>query len=237
MLNLVRYLAIPLFAMGCLLSLERFVSAADTKEVAGEVTKIAEAVGHDEHDHDSHGKGGHEPHDPTHSFAGKMQGNPMEFRSDGAIFSLIVFLCLLAVLGIFAWKPIAAGLADREATIAKSLEDAKKAADMAAASMKEYQAKIATAQTEAATLLSDARKTAESAGQRILAEAKAEAERQRDRALSDIEAAKQAALSDLAGKSTDMAFGLARRVVGRELNVNDHQKLIQEALEQMPSRN
>jgi F-type H+-transporting ATPase subunit b len=197
-------------------------------EVKAEIKEIAkEETGHDEHEH----------HDPTHAFAGAMQANPMEFRSDGAIFSFIVFMMLLATLGIFAWKPISEGLAKRESFIAKALEDAKKASEAAAASMKEYEAKIAAAQSQASEIVNEARKAAEASGQRILAEAKSEAERQRDRALSDIETAKQAALSELTGKSTDMAFGLARRVVGRELNANDHQKLIQDALASMPSRN
>jgi len=85
--------------------------------------------------------------------------------------------------------------------------------------------------------LTQARKDSEAAGQRILAAAQEEAARQRDRALSDIESAKQAALSDLAGKSTDLAFSLARRVVGRELNGTDHQYLINEALNKLPNRN
>jgi F-type H+-transporting ATPase subunit b len=188
----------------------------------------------------SHGEGGDHgsaPHDPTHAYAGAMQSNPMEFRSDGALFSLLVFLALLATLGAFAWKPISEGLAKRESSIAQALEDAKKASETATATMQEYQAKIAAAQAQASDIVSEARKAAESAGQRIVSEAQAEAARQRDRALAEIETAKQAALSELAGRSTDMAFGLARQVVGRELNPGDHQKLIQDALQRMPSRN
>jgi F-type H+-transporting ATPase subunit b len=202
--------------------------ATSTEKVVAEVKEIAEEeAGHDSHEH----------HDPTHAFAGSMQANPMEWRADGAIFSLIVFLLLLAVLGVFAWKPISEGLAKREAGIAKAIDDAKKASESAAAAMKDYQAKLESAQTQAQELVTQARKDAEAAGQRIVADAQAEAARQRDRALADIETAKQAALSELASKSTDMAFSLARRVVGRELNTNDHSNLIQEALRQMPNRN
>ncbi len=62
-------------------------------------------------------------------------------------------------------------------------------------------------------------KDAEAAGQRILADAQAEATRQKDRALADIESAKVAALSELGAKSTDIAFSLARGIVGRELKL------------------
>ncbi len=206
-------------------SQDKAISTENAKAEASE-TASSEAA-HDSHEH----------HDPTHAFAGSMQANPMEWRADGAIFSLIVFLMLLAVLGIFAWKPISEGLAKREAGIAKAIEDARKASESAAVAMKDYQAKLEAAQTQAQEMVTQARKDAEAAGQRIVADAQAEAARQRDRALADIETAKQAALSELAGKSTEMAFSLARRVVGRELNSNDHSNLIQEALRQMPNRN
>ena len=86
-------------------------------------------------------------------------------------------------------------------------------------------------------MIASARKDAESAGQRILAEAQQEASRQKDRALADIESAKVAALSELGARSTDIAFSLARGVVGRELKQADHQQLIQESLKGMASRN
>ena len=196
-------------------------------DVTAEVKEIAE----EEAAHDAH-----EYHDPTHAYAGAMQANPMEWRADGAIFSFIVFLLLLAVLGIFAWKPISQGLEKREAGIAKAIEDARKASEAATVAMKEYQTKLEAAQVQAQEMVSQARKDAEASGQRIMADAQAEAARQRERTLAEIETAKQAALAELAGRSTEMAFSLARRVVGRELNSNDHQNLIQEALRQMPSR-
>jgi F-type H+-transporting ATPase subunit b len=210
------------------------VFAEDGKKASSKEGAVAEAT---EFTHEEAGHDAHAHHDPTHAFAGSMQANPMEFRADGAIFSLIVFLMLLAVLGIFAWKPISEGLAKRESLIAKALEDAKKASETAAATMKEYQSKLEAAHAQATDIVSEARKVAESTAQRVLAEANADAARQRDRALSEIETAKQSALSEIAGKSTDMAFGLARRVVGRELNQNDHQQLIADALQHMPGRN
>jgi F-type H+-transporting ATPase subunit b len=125
----------------------------------------------------------------------------------------------------------------REQGIATQLADAKRASEEAMAKLKEYDAKLQTAHAQAQDLLVQARKDAETAGQRIVSEAQAEATRQRDRALTDIESAKQAALSELSGKSTDIAFSLARRVVGRELKTEDHQQLIADALSKMPSRN
>jgi len=222
-----------------LLSIWFFVIVGGSPSFAAEdvapTTVVAAVVENAAEENPSHEAAGH--HDPTHDFASSMQGNPMEFRADGALFSLIVFGLLLAVLWGFAWKPISEGLAKREQTIATQFAEAKKAAEDGAAKLREYELKLASAQTQAQDLLMQARKDSEAAGQRILSTAQEEATRQRDRALSEIESAKQAALSDLASKSTDLAFSLARRVVGRELNGTDHQYLINEALNKLPNRN
>jgi len=175
--------------------------------------------------------------DPTSAFAGANLDSLIDIKSDKAIWSAVVFLLLFGGLYVLAWKPISQGLAMRETTIATQIADAKKSADDAMAKLKEYDAKLQTAHAQSADLITQARKDAESAGQRIIAEAQAEASRQRDRALADIESAKQGALSDIAGKSTDIAFSLARLVVGRELRTDDHKQLIADSLKNMPSQN
>ena len=175
--------------------------------------------------------------DPTSAHAGESLDSLLEVKSDKAIWSAVVFLLLFGGLYVMAWKPITQALEKREQSIAAQISDAKRSADEAMAKLKEYDAKILSAHSQAAEIVTQARKDAESAGQRIVAEAQAESSRQRDRALADIESAKQGALSDIAGKSTDIAFSLARRVVGRELRPDDHAQLIAESLRKMPSQN
>ena len=175
--------------------------------------------------------------DPTSAHASESLDSLLEVKSDKAIWSAVVFLLLFGGLYVVAWKPITQALEMREKSIATLISDAKQSADEAMAKLKEYDSKIQSAHIQAAELVTQARKDAEAAGQRIVAEAQAEASRQRDRALADIESAKQSALSDIAGKSTDIAFSLARKVVGRELREDDHKQLIAESLRKMPSQN
>lgn len=175
--------------------------------------------------------------DPTAAHAGENLDSLIDLKTDKTVWSAVVFVLLFGGLYVLAWKPISEGLAKREQTIATQIADAKRSADEAMAKLKEYDSKLQTAHAQSADLINQARKDAESAGQRIVAEAQAEASRQRDRALADIESAKQIALSDIAGKSTEIAFSLARRVVGRELRTEDHKQLISESLNKMPSQN
>ena len=175
--------------------------------------------------------------DPTSAHASANLESLLDFRADKTIWTVVVFGLLFGTLYAVAWKPISEGLAARENGIATQLAETKRISEEAISKLKEYDAKLLTAHTQAQDLLVQARKDAETSGQRIVADAQAEASRQRDRALADIESAKQSALSDLAGKSTDIAFSLARQVVGRELKSDDHTKLIADALGKMPNRN
>ena len=160
---------------------------------------------------------------------------PLQFRVDTLIFSLLIFLGLAAVLFKFAWKPVMEGLAKREQRISGDIENARIANEQAQANLKQYEDKLAAADDEAKSVLEEARKDATTAKEKILAEAQDEAGRLRDRALADIEAAKSAAVRDLAEKSVDSAVTLAGSIVGRSLKKDDHSKLIDSSIKSFNS--
>jgi len=180
---------------------------------------------------------GHGHYDPTHGYASAENESLLDFKTDKALFTGLVFLLLCGGLYLAAWKPISQALERRETTIANQIADAQRASQEASAKLEEYETKLADAAVKAQELVVQAKSDAESVAERIKTDAQADAARMLDRAKNEIETAKQAALSELSTKSTDLAFGLARRVIGRELNAGDHQKLISEALGRLPSGN
>lgn len=190
------------------------------------------------HGSEDHGDGEHhDPHDLSHVNAGAKLHDADEFKSELAIWTFVVFLCLLAILGKFAWGPIMEGLEKREQSIAAMIEEAKQSQEKAAEQLKQYEAKIAAAGEESREIVAQARKDAEAAGERIVAAAEAAAEKQRERAVADIANAKNAALNEIKTEGVNLAVQLAGRIVRRELNSQDHSQLIDEALKQLPSRN
>ena len=215
------------------------VASPDTAELSELSSEAVARATADE----AHGEGGHPPGpavhhlDATHMNLSESGEDAVEWRSEKAIATLIVFGLLLAALTTVAWKPIALGLEKREHGIASNIANAHKASQDALAKLAEYEAKLSTANEEAQQILAEARKDAEASGQRLVAAAQEEAARQRARAVAEIESAKRVALSELAEKSTDLAMSLAQRVVGREVNASDHQSLIQEMLAKLPSNN
>ncbi len=168
--------------------------------------------------------------------ASEGKPNPLDFPVDLALFTLVVFVALLFILGRYAWKPLLAALDKREKSIADNIEGARRAHEQAQQSLKDYEQRLADVTREANDILAAARKDSEAARERILAEAATESRRQTERAVADINAAREAAVRELAQRSAETAVDLAGKIVGRSLNAGDHQRLIDDAVGQF-SRN
>ena len=195
--------------------------------------------GDDSHGGDSHGAGAH--HDPyadtLHANAGPNQENPAEWKAELAIWTLVVFGLLTAILWKFAWGPICDALDARERSVQQNIDAAKEQNEKAAALLADHEARLAGTADEVRRILEDARRDAETQKQGILAEAEAAAEAQKSRAIQEIDAAKNGALQELAEKSVDTAVGLAGKIVQRQLSAEDHSSLISEAIKHFPSKN
>ena len=161
-----------------------------------------------------------------------VEKSAVQLVPDTLLFSFIIFGVLLAVLYKFAWGPIVEGLELREKKMADDIEGARTANEKAQAQLAEYEAKIASAESEAAALIAEAKNDALAAKDKIMADASEEAQRTKDRALADIEAAKNAAVRDLAESSVDSAVSLAGSIVGRSLDKKDHKDLIEKSISQ-----
>ncbi len=155
----------------------------------------------------------------------------LQFRVDTLLFSLLIFVLLIWLLGKYAWKPIMDGLEMRETGIANNINEAKAANEKAQALLAQYDQKLQAARDEASALVAEAKQDAQRAREKILAEAGQEAQRQRDKAVAEITAAKNEAVRELAQRSVDSAVSLAGSLVGKELSASDHQRLIEQSLE------
>ena len=224
-----------LAASTCCMAQEAHSSDSDAASEA----EASDAHSTEEHaDADDHGGSEHhDPYDLSHQNAGAQLEDPSEFKSDLAIWTFLLFLCLLAVLAKFAWGPIVAGLDKREQGIAAKIEEAQHSAKQAAKQLQQYESQLAAATEEAKEILAEARRDADSARERIVAEAQEAAGRERDRAIDDIKSAKQVAVQEITERSVDLAVAMAGQLIRREVNADDRAKLVRDALDQIPSQN
>ena len=86
-------------------------------------------------------------------------------------------------------------------------------------------------------MLEAAKRDAAAVREKAVNEAQEAAQRERERAVADINVAKNQALQEVAGTVTDLSIALASQIVRREVNASDHANLVTEALQQLPSSN
>lgn len=162
------------------------------------------------------------------------QANPLDFQRDLALWTAVVFLVLLAILWRFAWGPIAKGLASREQMIADQIAQAERSNEEARRLLDDYQQKLAQSQAEVRAILEQARRDGEQTGRELIEHSRGEAKREQEKALREIEQAKDGALKELAERSARLAVDLAGKIVGSRLEPADHARLIEQAIADFP---
>ncbi len=175
----------------------------------------------------------HDPYDLTHANASPKLTDVTELRFDHMLGSWLVFLLLFGVGGKLAWKPIVRGLEKREQAIAAKIEEAERSARAAEERLKQYEEKLAQAAEEARQLIARAQQEAERRGAEILSAAEQASRRERARALAEIDAARLAALEQLAQRSAELAVTMAARILQRQLSDEEHRRLLHQAIEQL----
>lgn len=151
-------------------------------------------------------------------------------RWDLSIYTVIVFLLLLAILSKFAWPQITAGLKAREDLIASARDDAMKAKADAERVQKELKAEFAAASDKIRAMMDEARKDAEVLRAKEREVGTKEAAAERDRAKREIEVAKEQALQEIYQKSVEVAALISSKAIKRNMTAADHSRLIDEAL-------
>lgn len=173
----------------------------------------------------------------AHGDEGASAVNPLDFQTDLAIFTVVVFVLLLLILWKSAWKPIAHSLDQREERIRNEIAAAEKANADARGLLEQYQARLAAAENEVREIVERGRRESERIGREMLDKSRAEATAEKDRAMRDIETATSAALKELAERSATLAVELAGRILQAKLGPAEHAQLIEQAVERFGKTN
>jgi F-type H+-transporting ATPase subunit b len=172
-------------------------------------------------------EGGHAEGGASNPFAGDI-GN--------ALWTVIIFVLVLVVLGKYAWGPILSNLQAREKFIFESLEKAKRDRDEAEARLRQYEERLAASRAEASAIVDEGRRDADVVKRRIEEDARLEADRIIERARREIQIATDTATKELYTLSARLATEMATRIVGKQLTVQDQERLIAESIDALNAR-
>jgi len=177
---------------------------------------------------------GHDEHAAHHDHIGEKGVNkqPEEFRTDLAIFSAIVFGLLATGMYLTAWPKILGALAAREEGIRKAIADAEDAKVQAQVFMKEHKGRLEAVENQVKEILAEARRDAEYTKLDIMKQAEVEAEATKNRAIAEINRAKDQAIDELFSTLAHQVSTATEQVVGRALTGDDQERLIQETVAQ-----
>jgi F-type H+-transporting ATPase subunit b len=146
------------------------------------------------------------------------------------IWTLIAFAITFFVLRRYAFGPIQKAIDERRDRIRESLDEADRARTEAAKLLEQHHALIAQARADSESILSEARRVADSQRDRLKEELDADRERRLEETRKEIEAETRRALQQIRSEVADLTLEATAKVTGKVLDETDHRRLIQEAI-------
>ena len=143
------------------------------------------------------------------------------------------FLLLIFLVKKYAWGNITSVLDERAEKISSDIDGAEEARKKAEELASKREAELAGSRTEAKTIIENAKETAEKSKADILAEAKLEAGRLKEKANQEIAQNKAEALQSVKGDVADLTISLAGKIISQNLDSQAHKELIDQYIDQL----
>ncbi len=134
--------------------------------------------------------------------------------------TIITFLCLVFLLGKFAWGPLLSAIEEREKRMKDDLEGAKKAREDADNIRKDVEAKLAGVAVKTKEILDQATRDAETLRARLKGEAEADAGKIRDKTMAELGEEKQKLVRELRKEVAGLSMLAAERLVRKSIDDN-----------------
>jgi F-type H+-transporting ATPase subunit b len=152
------------------------------------------------------------------------------------LWTVFVFLLLLAILKRFAWPAILGAVEAREQALERQLAEAAKDREQAAALLAEHQKLVADSKAQAHGVLVEARTVAEQERARAMEKTKQEQEELLARARREIGAERDRAVADLRREAVDLSLAAASKLIEKRLDGDTDRKLVQEFIATLDDR-
>ena len=146
------------------------------------------------------------------------------------VWTLLIFIILLFVLTKFAFKPITAAVEAREQALQAAIDAAKRDREEAALLLAEHRANLDASRAEGQKLIADARAAAERVRAELVEQAHVEQQRMLERARAEISAERAKAIAELRREAVDLAILGAGKVIGQNLDREANRKLVESFL-------
>ncbi len=149
------------------------------------------------------------------------------------VISLLNLTILFLILKKLLFKPVTKVVLQRQENIDGQYRDARRAKDEAEAHEKELEERLAGAKSEAAEIIRSASESAQKRGDEIVADAKDKADGIVKRAEEEAELTRKKARDGMKTEIASVAAALSEMLLEREINTEDHKKLIDSVIDNL----
>lgn len=150
-----------------------------------------------------------------------------------ALYQIAAFFVLLLLLKKYAFGPIMNMMEKREKHVADQIASAEKNREEAEQYLKEQRDAIQSAREEAKEIVENTQKMSDLQAKDIMENARKEAERMKENAKQEINSEKAQAVSALREQVSTLSVLVASKVIEKELDEREQEKLIQETLREV----
>jgi len=151
---------------------------------------------------------------------------PFSINPGLILWTLIVFIVLLALLWKFGWPAILKSVEERERRIQKQLDEAEKARAEAAQLLEQQRRAIEKARNESQEILAKAKVVATKEREALLAKTREEQDQLLERARREIDAEKEKAILALRKEAVDLAIAAASKLLEQKLDSEADRRLV-----------
>ena len=145
---------------------------------------------------------------------------------------LVSFVILFALLSIFLYKPVLKMLDERQTKIRESMEQAEKIRQETASSEEEIKAHLEKARKEGQGVIAQATQIGERLKEEAKQGARQEAESLIAKARGEIQRERDKSIEELRAEFADIAILAAEKVINETLDKKKHRKIIDEVIKE-----
>ncbi|MRX74143.1 F0F1 ATP synthase subunit B [Bacillus lacus] len=156
-----------------------------------------------------------------------------QFNGGDIVFQLLIFLILLALLKKYAFGPIMNIMKQREDLIANEISAAENSNKEASKLVNEQRELLKQARQESQAMVENAKKVGEQQKQEIVEAARVEAERFKESARKEIAQERDQAVAALQQQVASLSVLIASKVIEKELNEQEQEKLISDYIKEV----
>ncbi|MBQ3252063.1 MAG: F0F1 ATP synthase subunit B [Oscillospiraceae bacterium] len=149
------------------------------------------------------------------------------------IVTILNLFLQLYLIKKFLLDKVMAVLDQRREAADKQIREAEQAKQDAQEIRQSYESHMAQVKQEAGQIIHSAQKTAQDRSEQILRQAQAQASQIKEKAALDIAQEKKKAMNDAKNEISDMAMAIAGKVVGRCMDQQDQQHLVDEFIREL----